>query len=153
MWKSLLDLLIAAYKKWVEAKPVPTPVPTPVPVPTPTPVTPPAYGDRVQPPANLKGGECPTPGGLDIRFDVWSPADGDYIFYGNLLAKRVVITRNLDGTYTVTLPDVTVDGYVFRAESYNFPSSASTKIKGNSCPNYNRSGTFRFWINCYKAKI
>lgn len=134
--------------------PVSTPTTTTIP---PAPVQPDApivteYGKRIEPPAKLAGGECPVPGGCDIRFDVYSPSKGDYVFYGDLLAKHCVINRKPDNRYSVYLPDVVVDGVVFKAESWNFPSSVSPKHPGNLCESYDRSGTFRFWINCYEVK-
>jgi hypothetical protein len=103
----------------------------------------------VEPP--VSGGECVNPSGLDVRFDVWSPKKKDYIFAGNLLKKYVKITRNAEGTYRLEMPDVVVDGVVYRCEAYNFPSSATEKIKGNICESWGKNGTFRFWIKCYEV--
>lgn len=137
--------IISLFKK---STPAPTPVPVPVPAPVPIKPTPtPAYGKKIDCPEWARGGECPTPAGLDIRYDV--ACDGDYTFAGDFLAPYTQINRNATGTYSLSLPDVTKNGVLFRCESYNFPSSASPKVKGNSCPAYDRSGTFRFWVQCY----
>ena len=108
------------------------------------------YGNKIDCPAWAKGGECPTPAGLDIRYDV--ACDGDYTFAGDLLAPYTKITRNADGTYRCELPDVVKNGVVFHAFAYNFPSSASDKVKTNVCERYDKSGTFRFWIQCYEVQ-
>jgi hypothetical protein len=134
-----------------KAIPTPQPVPVPQPVPIkPTPVDAPVLGRKIDCPEWARGGECPVPGGLDIRFDV--ACDGDYCFAGDFLAPYTQIKRNATGSYWLSLPDVTSRGVLFHCESYNFPSSASQKVSGNTCNAYDKSGTFRFWVQCYEVE-
>jgi hypothetical protein len=104
---------------------------------------------KIDCPEWAKGGECPVPAGIDIRYDV--AYRGDYCFAGDFLAKYTIISRNATGTYDLTLPDVVKNGVLFHCEAWNYPSSASQKHLGNRCAAYDKSGTFRFWIQCYEV--
>ena len=138
-----------------EAIPTPTPTPVPTPTPTPTPVTSP-YEEV---PESMRGGECPTPGGKDIRFDAKEETMGtgkQFYFVGDLCAPHCVVSRQADGKLLVQLLDFKAtdkDGtvYLIHVHSYNYPSSSNPKVSGNSCTTWGGDGTFRFYVSFHKA--
>lgn len=109
-------------------------------------------GDVVEIPASMQGGECVMPSGLDIRFDGnYEKLTGKgFHFVGNLLKDYCVITRNVDGTYKISLPCKVIDGYRIHVYGYNFPTDSVAIQKGNVCESWNKNGTFRWYVLFYK---
>ena len=111
-------------------------------------------GPIVEIPFDMRGGECVTPAGLDIRFDgnYEKLTNKGFAFVGNLLKDNCRVKRNADGTFRIELPCTEKRGYKIHVHGYNFPKDSLPIEPGNVCASWNGKGTFRWFVTFHKLE-